>query len=208
MGDVELEVAGAEPVRRRGPETRAQILRVAMQLFTDKGFEATTTRDIANALGMNQSSLYYHFKSKDAIVTSLVEQRRHDLDEFVSWIRAQPRAPGLLRTAALRWLDQTTPEHLHAMRLALANPTVQQRLVGSDLDVRSAFDTVVDLFVDPETPDTEQLLVRMVFDTVSAALLSAHGTAASADAVLAAAREASIALTERLEPHRATHRQS
>jgi len=193
----ELEGAAADPVRRRGVETRAEILRVAMQLFTDKGFDATTTRDIANALGMNQSSLYYHFRSKDAIVTSLVEQRRHDLDVFVSWVQAQPRTPGLLRTAALRWLDQTTPEHLHAMRLALANPTVQQRLVGSDLDVRSAFDAVVDLFVGPDTPVEEQLVVRMTFDTVSAALLSAHGTAAEAADVLGAARRATIALAER-----------
>src|SRR5438128_431577 len=91
--------------RRSAAETRAEIRRVALELFTAKGFDATTTRDIAAALGMNQSSLYYHFPSKDDIVLSLMEQRRRDLDAFLEWLRAQPRTPGLLRTAALRWLD-------------------------------------------------------------------------------------------------------
>ena len=181
--------------RRSGAETRAQILRVAMQLFTDKGFDATTTRDIANALGMNQSSLYYHFASKDEIVTSLVAQRRRDLDTFVAWLADQPRTSGLLRSAALRWLDTTTPEHLHAMRLALASPTVQHRLVGGDLDVRSAFDRVIGHFVDSETAADEQIRIRMVFDTVSAALLSAHGTNADSTAILTAARRATLMLT-------------
>jgi AcrR family transcriptional regulator len=54
--------------RRSAAETRAEIRRVALELFTEQGFDATTTRDIAAALGMNQSSLYYHFVGKDEIV--------------------------------------------------------------------------------------------------------------------------------------------
>ena len=181
--------------RRTAAETRAQILQVAMQLFTDKGFEATTTRDIAAALGMNQSSLYYHFTGKDEIVRSLVEQRRRDLDTFLAWVDAQPRTPDLLREAALRWLDGTTPENLHGMRLAMANPTMHQHLVGEELDVRSAFDQVIAVFIEPDASAGERTYVRMVFDTVSAALLAAHGTDATPADVLAAARRAIIALT-------------
>ena len=183
--------------RRSGAETREQILHVAFRLFTEKGFEATTTRDIAAALGMNQSSLYYHFASKDAIVSQLVGERRRDLDAFVAWVTAQPRSPGLLRAAALRWLEATTPEHLQLMRLALVNPTVHERLVGEDLDVRAAFDAVIDHFVDDDTPGEEKVYVRMVFDTASAALLSAYGTDAGPDAVLRAARRATAMLTRR-----------
>ena len=52
--------------RRTGAETRAEILRVALKLFTEKGFEATSIRDISGELGITKSSLYYYFENNDA----------------------------------------------------------------------------------------------------------------------------------------------
>ena len=47
--------------------TREKILDEALTLFSEKGFEGTTVRDIASAVGITASSLYKHFESKDAI---------------------------------------------------------------------------------------------------------------------------------------------
>lgn len=88
--------------RRTGSQTRAEILRVALRLFTEKGFEATSTGGISGALGITKSALYYHFENKGAIVASLVEERRHEVDDLIDWIAAQPAAPDLLERAALR----------------------------------------------------------------------------------------------------------
>ena len=44
--------------------TAAQNLRAAAKLFVEKGFDATTTRDIAEAVGMRSGSPFYHFRSK------------------------------------------------------------------------------------------------------------------------------------------------
>jgi AcrR family transcriptional regulator len=180
--------------RRAGAETRAEILRVALRLFTEKGYEGTSTRDISSALGMTKSSLYYHFRNKEEIAASLLLERRHQLDEFVEWLAAQPAAPDLLEKAALRWVESVTPERLQGMRLAHANQPIVRRLVGDGKDVRSAFDRVVDLLVEDGATAQERLYVRMIFDTTSAALLAALGAEATSDDVLATARRATVAL--------------
>jgi AcrR family transcriptional regulator len=177
--------------RRTGAETRAEILRVALELFTEKGYEGTTTRDISTALGITKSSLYYHFQNKEAIAESLMEERRHELDALLAWITDQPPAPDLLRRAALRWIDSTTPERIQAMLLAQANQPLMQRLVAQGRDVRSGFDRVIDLLA----RDGDRVYTRMAFDTVGAALLATKGTDATPTEVIAAARRATVALT-------------
>ena len=49
-------------------ETRDRIYRAALALFRDKGFDATTMRDVATAAGMSLGAAYYYFRSKEAIV--------------------------------------------------------------------------------------------------------------------------------------------
>lgn len=58
--------------RRTGPglepNRRAELLRAAARLFVEKGFAATTTRDIAEAVGMRSGSPFYHFRSKQELL--------------------------------------------------------------------------------------------------------------------------------------------
>ncbi len=55
-----------------GEAGRTLILDTAARLFRDKGYAATSLRDIAGACGMKAGSLYYHFDSKDAIITEVL----------------------------------------------------------------------------------------------------------------------------------------
>ena len=178
--------------RRPGAQTRAGILRVALELLTEKGFGATSTRDISGALGITKSTLYYHFENKVAIVASLVEERRHEVDGPVDWIAARPASPRLLERAALGWVGGATPGRLQVMRFAHANQPVMKRLVESD--IRSAFERVVDLLVGEGATAQERLLTLMAFDPVSAALLAARGTGIGPDDVMEAAKRATVAL--------------
>ena len=50
------------------PNRRAELLRAAARLFVEKGFAATTTRDIAEAVGMRSGSPFYHFRSKQELL--------------------------------------------------------------------------------------------------------------------------------------------
>ena len=53
---------------------REQVLEAAARLFTGKGYAATSTREIAEAVGIRQASLYYYFAGKGEIVTELLSQ--------------------------------------------------------------------------------------------------------------------------------------
>jgi TetR/AcrR family transcriptional regulator, cholesterol catabolism regulator len=53
---------------------RAELLRSAARLFRRKGFGATSTRDIAAAVGMRSGSPFYHFKSKGALLYAVMEE--------------------------------------------------------------------------------------------------------------------------------------
>jgi AcrR family transcriptional regulator len=56
-----------------GAQTRDQILAVASNLFATQGYHGTTTREIAEGVGIRQPSLFHHFESKAAIMQSLLE---------------------------------------------------------------------------------------------------------------------------------------
>jgi AcrR family transcriptional regulator len=53
---------------------RADIVRVAARLFREKGFDATTVRDIAAAVGMRSGSPFYHFANKQEILLAVMEE--------------------------------------------------------------------------------------------------------------------------------------
>ena len=54
-------------------ETRQSLILTALQLFGEKGFEATTTREIAAAAGANIGSISYHFGGKEGLHAACAE---------------------------------------------------------------------------------------------------------------------------------------
>ena len=53
--------------RMTGDERKMSIISCCIPLFAKKGFEGTTTKDIAEASQVSEALLYRHFKSKDDI---------------------------------------------------------------------------------------------------------------------------------------------
>lgn len=58
--------------RRRASTAREEILDASSELFTVQGFATTSTHQIADAVGIRQASLYYHFPSKTEIFLTLL----------------------------------------------------------------------------------------------------------------------------------------
>lgn len=83
---------------------REQILEVSERLFMSQGYKKTSTRQIAEILGITQPNLYYHFKKKEdiyvAIMESLSEEVYHNLEN-------------------IRKTEDSTMEKLHSMLLYL-----------------------------------------------------------------------------------------
>jgi AcrR family transcriptional regulator len=57
---------------RPGATAREQILDAAAELFTTRGYASTSTRAIADAVGVRQPSLYHHFATKDDLLEALL----------------------------------------------------------------------------------------------------------------------------------------
>jgi len=58
-------------------DTKQRILDVALDLFTEQGYDGTSLRQIAEQLGVTKAALYYHFESKEDILMAL-HMRLHD----------------------------------------------------------------------------------------------------------------------------------
>ncbi|MEL7554266.1 TetR/AcrR family transcriptional regulator [Pseudomonas protegens] len=60
------------------PESaRGKLLQTAAHLFRNKGYERTTVRDLASAVGIQSGSIFHHFKSKDDILRAVMQETIH-----------------------------------------------------------------------------------------------------------------------------------
>jgi len=70
------------------PDKKELIIKTAMQLFAEKGYEGTSIRDLATAAGVNIAMVNYYFGSKDKLFEAMVEQKsvfiREKLEEIAS----------------------------------------------------------------------------------------------------------------------------
>ena len=61
--------------RMSGDERRAQILQVAIGLFSHRGFSGTTTKEIANASGVSEAMVFRHFATKDELYHAILDYK-------------------------------------------------------------------------------------------------------------------------------------
>jgi AcrR family transcriptional regulator len=77
--------------------TKEKIMKAAAKLFSERGYEKVTTREIAKAIGINSASIYYHFTSKEDLLKSLyvlyTEENRKkcpDLNALMQMAETEP----------------------------------------------------------------------------------------------------------------------
>ena len=78
--------------------TKQEILKASLELFSVQGFEATSISQIAGAVGIRKASLYSHFESKQAILDALVKEvleqyGTHSIFAKSNWEKASDNLP-------------------------------------------------------------------------------------------------------------------
>jgi AcrR family transcriptional regulator len=121
--------AGAPGLReRKRLETRERLTRVAMALFLDRGFEATTLDDIAAAADVSRRSFFHYFSSKEDVVFAWQED---SIAALIAAIAARPANESMLaaaENAISAMVMQLEPGEALAMaRLKRDNPALQAR---------------------------------------------------------------------------------
>ena len=107
---------------------RGELVKVAAQLFRQRGFHGTSTRDIAAAAGMQPGSLFYFFESKEAILHAVMRDgmAQAAASQAAALDGLTARASGVQRLRALvrnHLQIMVGPERLHprhALRMAAA----------------------------------------------------------------------------------------
>ena len=59
---------------KEAEERKKEILDIAAELFTTKGYDNTSTTDILDRVGIARGTIYYHFKSKEEILDTLIDR--------------------------------------------------------------------------------------------------------------------------------------
>lgn len=66
---------GASGVRMAAEDRKLQILRVAVSLFSQKGFGGTTTKEIAQAAGVSEAMVFRHYATKQELYSAILDHK-------------------------------------------------------------------------------------------------------------------------------------
>ena len=66
---------GARPTRMRAEGRRNQIVSIAAELFSQKGFRGTTTKEIADNAGVSEAIIFRHFATKDDLYHAILDNK-------------------------------------------------------------------------------------------------------------------------------------
>ena len=61
--------------RMAAEERRQQIVRVALRLFSERGFRGTTTKEIAHAAGVSEAIIFRHFATKEDLYAAIIDYK-------------------------------------------------------------------------------------------------------------------------------------
>ena len=101
-------------------DVRTQILRCATRLFAERADGSTSVRDIVEAAGVTKPTMYYWFKSKEALFVAIV---RHHLEALRALVEQAVATPGSVRERLQRFVEayvRGAMEDRDAVRLLLS----------------------------------------------------------------------------------------
>lgn len=192
--------------QERSAQTRAQILQIALEEFSTRGFEAVSLRDIAEQAGVNHAMIRYHFGSKEALwkesVTYLFQRLRvevppldlsseqanlDELREYTrNYVRYCARHPEHARlmvqesitgSERLKWVAETFIGPAHERTLNMI--TGAQQAIGS-----AEFDPLTQLYMLVSVIQMPYLLAAELKYTHDHDVLAPEAVEAHADAVI------------------------
>jgi AcrR family transcriptional regulator len=158
---------------QRAPKTkpREHILDVALDLMSEHGFAGTSMRQLAQACGVQVAAIYHYFPSKDALLSSVFEERRYSARLDEQPIASDPSTPFEDRIRSvfeLFWRGALEEEKVLRLLLgeAIRNEPVAMPTGASLLEVfRSGVATAIEeLLPEVEEPKVAaELVVAQVF---------------------------------------------
>ncbi|HEX7486885.1 MAG TPA: TetR/AcrR family transcriptional regulator [Vicinamibacterales bacterium] len=120
MGTVETGAPAELAPTEQDERTRGRLLRAAVCVFDRKGYAAASVREIVEMAGVTKPALYYHFGSKERLLTTVLEEASR---EFTRTMERAISRPGMARDrlfALCADLHGLFQEHVPVVRVAHA----------------------------------------------------------------------------------------
>jgi len=144
MSEESIEVV---PARRGRPGyDQRQVLEIAVQVFIEQGYDATSVASLAQRLGLSKSALYHHFESKEALLEVALEEAIGSLEGVLREAGAQSGSAREQLEHVLRGAVRVLVEKLSYVTLLLrvrGNSDIER----AALERRRAFDRQVTALV-------------------------------------------------------------
>src|SRR5512144_1403704 len=90
MEQPDIEQAGGLPGCDQDERARERLLRAAADVFDRKGYAAASVREIVEQAGITKPVLYYHFGSKEGMLSAILEEGERRIVEVVDRVLANP----------------------------------------------------------------------------------------------------------------------
>jgi AcrR family transcriptional regulator len=150
--------------RERQPDTRERIQQVALELFAEHGYDKTALREIAERLGVTKAALYYHFKTKEDILGSIIDDYVTRVDEVIAWAQDQPRTLDTRREIIRRHAELFRSARPFMRFFQENQPTMRDLAIGEKMKSRMV--GLVALVTDPDAPAERQLRNRLALMSI------------------------------------------
>ncbi len=141
-------------VRLSGTERRRQIIEAAADLFSRKGFRGTTTREVSEAAGVSEATVFKHFATKEELYAAIIEAKSQTQQILTTAMRAATEANDaeVLRTLAREMIARTQ-----------ADPTLMRLLFFSALEGHA----LSDMFFRSRVQQLDDFLSSFIADRVA-----------------------------------------
>jgi len=156
----------ARPDARSRTDTRARIQQIAVELFTEHGYEGTSLREIAERLGVTKAALYYHFKSKEDIILSLVEDYKAQMDALVAWAGSHPANAETRREILSRYMH-IVAERSQVFRMLHQNQAALNTMASAFRTLKAAPLQLADQLAGPGASLRQRARVMMALGGMS-----------------------------------------
>jgi len=114
--------------------TKKKIFDTAIQLFHQQGYENVSISDIAKSVGIRQSAVYNHFKSKQEILDTIYAYFSHHfllnrptLDEFESWIQTDDLFDVFMKSFVYQFEKDSLDQMQGIVRIVLQRSAVDRQ---------------------------------------------------------------------------------
>lgn len=154
-------------------DTKHRLLDAAGQVFADKGFEASSVREICQRAEANIAAVHYHFGDKRQLYVAAVrtaqcaQSDQLPFPDFPPHMPPEARLKGFIRTMFERMLAEDRPNwHLQLMLRELSFPTDACETIVHDY-IRPMADTLRGILTDLLPPDVDEAThMRIGFSVV------------------------------------------